>query len=72
MCENNKELDTRNENKAMWADILAQYEQKNSNIYTEEDMSPLSGEFDGDDSIYSTEGSFAPQELMALVFLGTN
>ena len=60
MCENNKELNKRKENEAMLCEILAQYEQKGSFGY------------EGNDSIYSAEEFYESQELMAVVFLGTN
>lgn len=87
MCENSKDLNTRKENEAMLCEILAQYEQKNDDIYTEGQSSKLQalssnpeakdldlGSYghERNDSIYSTEELYDPQELMAVVFLGTN
>ncbi len=68
MCELNKELNLRSENEAMFNEILAQYGQKNE----AEELDPGRYGYEGNDSIYSAEELYAPQELMAVVYLGTN
>ncbi len=68
MCELNKDLNSRAENETMWRNVLEQYMNKNDDIHMRDDLVS----FEDNDSIYSTEELYAPQELMAVVFLGTN
>lgn len=72
MCENNRELDKRKENEAMLLDILAEYEQKKDDIHTVGHTSSSFDAFETNGSIYSADEYSTPQELLALVFLGTN
>jgi exopolysaccharide biosynthesis predicted pyruvyltransferase EpsI len=69
MCENIKDNSTeiKSENEAILREILAQYSSKKDIL-----LDGAAADNDDDESIYSAEEAYMPQELMAVVFLGTN
>jgi hypothetical protein len=69
MCENIKDNNgaVKAENEAILREILAQYSSKKDILLDGE-----AADTDDNESIYSAEESYMPQELVAVVFLGTN
>ncbi|GEM_PF-7101948 len=69
MCENIKDNSgaVKAENEAILRDILAQYSSKKDML-----LDSQSADADDNESIYIAEEAYMPQELMAVVFLGTN
>lgn len=82
MCELIKDnsAEIKAENEAILLDILAEYGLKNDDRFIgktsskpeAEDSDLGTYECERNDSIYSTEELYTPQEMMAVVFLGTN
>jgi hypothetical protein len=69
MCENIKDNNgaVKAENEAILREILAQYSSKKDIL-----IDSQAADADDDESIYIAEEAYMPQELMAVVFLGTN
>lgn len=69
MCELIKDnsAEIKAENEAILSEILKQYRLKKDIL-----IDSQAADADDDESIYSAEEAYIPQDLMAVVFLGTN